>query len=167
MNYREMGYTCYTSSIEPRNFREALEDEYWLTTMQEELNQFIRNEVRNLVHLPHGVNIIGKKWIFKNKSDKNGNITRNKARLVAQGYTQVEGIDFDETFTPVACLESICLLMAFACTLRLRLYHMDFKSAFLNGYLNEEVFVAQPKGFKDPTRPEYVYKLKKALYGLK
>ena len=79
----------------------------------------------------------------------------------------MEGIDFSETFAQVACLKSIRLLVAFACTLRFRLYQMDVKSAFLNGYLNEEVFVAQPKGFEDPTYPEYVYKLKKAIYGLK
>ena len=84
MNYREMvGYTCYTSSIEPKNFKEALEDEYWLTKMQEELDQFIRNEVWGLVLQSHSVNIIGTKWIFKNKSDEHGNITRNKACLVA------------------------------------------------------------------------------------
>ena len=115
----------------------------------------------------HGVNVIGTKWIFKNKSDENGNITKNKARLVSQGYTKVEGIDFNETFPPVARLESIRLLMAFVCTLHFKLYHLDVKSAFLNGYKNKEVFVAQPKGFEYPTHPKYLYKLKKALYGLK
>ena len=164
MNYREMvGYTCYTSSIKPKNLKEALEDEYWLTKIQEELNQFIRNEVWDLVPQPYGVNIIGAKGIFKNKSDEHENITKNKAHLVAQGYTQVEGIDFDEAFAPTAHLESIRLLKAFVCTLRFRLYQMDVKSAFLNGYLNEEAFMAQPKGFEDPTQPEYMYKLKKAL----
>ena len=79
----------------------------------------------------------------------------------------MEEIDFDETFSPVARLESTHLLMAFTCTLRFKSYQMDAKSAFLNGYLSEEVFVAQPKGFEDPTHPKYVYKLKKALYGLK
>ena len=92
---------------------------------------------------------------------------RNKARLVAQGYTQIEGIDFDETFAPVARLESIQLLLAIACFLHIKLYQMDVKSAFLNGYLNEEVFVEQPKGFQDPHYPDHVFKLKKALYGLK
>ena len=90
-----------------------------------------------------------------------------KARLFAQGYTQVEGVDFDETFVPIARLNSICLLMTFACTLKFKLYQMDIKSVFLNEYLHEEVFVAQPKGFEDPHHLDHVYKLKKALYGLK
>ncbi|CAM8887597.1 unnamed protein product [Rhodiola kirilowii] len=135
--------------------------------MQEELEEFARNDVWDLVPRPDGVNIIGTKWIFKNKSDASGNITRNKARLVAQGYTQIEGIDFEETFAPVARLEAIRLLLALACHLKFRLFQMDVKSAFLNGFLNEEVFVAQPKGFEDPHHPASVYHLKKALYGLK
>ena len=113
------------------------------------------------------MNVIGTKWVYKNKSDENGTITRNKARLVAQGYTQIEGLDFDETFAPVARLESIRLLLGVACILKFKLYQMDVKSAFLNGYLQEEVYVEQPKGFVDPEHPNYVYKLKKALYGLK
>ena len=135
--------------------------------MHEELNQFKRNEVWNLVPRLDGINVIGTKWVFKNKSDESGTVTRNKARLVAQGYTQVEGVDFDETFAPVARLESIRLLLGVACLLKFRLYQMDVKSAFLNGYLNEEVYVKQPKGFVDPHHPEHVYKLRKALYGLK
>ncbi|PNY01125.1 putative LRR receptor-like protein kinase, partial [Trifolium pratense] len=105
--------------------------------------------------------------IYKNKSDEKGVVTRNKARLVAQGYTQVEGLDFDETFAPVARLESIRLLHGVACILKFKLYQMDVKSAFLDGYLHEEVYVEQPKGFIDPNHPDQVYKLKKALYGLK
>src|ERR1044072_4074451 len=135
--------------------------------MQDELNQFTRNEVWKLVSRPEGINVIGTKWIFKNKSDESGTVTRNKARLVAQGYTQVEGIDFDETFAPVARLESIRLLLGVACILKFKLFQMDVKSAFLNGYLNEEVYVEQPKGFVDPNFPDHVYKLRKALYGLK
>ncbi|CAM8908673.1 unnamed protein product [Rhodiola kirilowii] len=134
--------------------------------MQEELGEFTRNNVWDLVPRSSGVNIIGTKWIFKNKTDESGNITRNKARLVAQGYTQIEGIDFDDTFAPVARLESIRLLLAVACYLKFKLFQMDVKSAFLNGLLCEEVYVAQPKGFEDPHYPDYVYKLKKALYGL-
>src|ERR1044072_4960944 len=135
--------------------------------MQDELSQFTRNEVWNLVPRPEGINVIGTKWIFKNKSDESGTVTRNKARLVAQGYTQIEGIYFDETFAPVARLESIRLLLGVSCLLKFRLYQMDVKSVFLNGYLNEEVYVEQPKGFVDPHHPKYVYKLRKALYGLK
>ncbi|CAM8878671.1 unnamed protein product [Rhodiola kirilowii] len=135
--------------------------------MQEELGEFTRNNVWDLIPCPSGVNIIGTKWIFKNKTDESGNITRNKARLVAQGYTQIKGIDFDETFAPVARLEAIHLLLAVACYLKFKLFQMDVKSAFLNGLLCEEVYVAQPKGFEDPHYPDYVYKLKKAMYGLK
>ena len=114
-----------------------------------------------------GVNVIGTKWIFKNKSDEHGTVIRNKSRLVAQDYTQVKGIDFDETFAPVARLESIRILLAIASHLNFKLYQMDVKSAFLNGMLQEEVYVEQPKGFVDPHRPNDVYKLKRALYGLK
>ena len=111
--------------------------------------------------------MIGTKWIFKNKFDEHGTVIKNKSRLVAQGYTQVEGVDFDETFVPVARLESIRILLAIASHLNFNLYQMDVKSAFLNGMLQEEVYVEQPKGFVDPHRPDDVYKLKRALYGLK
>jgi hypothetical protein len=94
-------------------------------------------------------------------------VIQNKARLVAQGYTQIEGVDFDETFSPVARLESIRILISISCHLGFKLYQMDVKSAFLNGILQEKVYVEQPKGFLDPHYPQYVYKLKKALYGLK
>ena len=121
----------------------------------------------NLVPRPEGMNVIGTKWIYKNKSDENGTVTRNKARLVAQGYTQVEDLDFDETFALIARLESIRILLGVACIHKLKLFQMDVKSAFRNGYLNEEVYVEQPNKFIDPSFPNHVYKLKKALYGLK
>ena len=111
--------------------------------------------------------MIGTKWIFKNKYDEHGTVIRNKSRLVAQGYTQVEGVDFDETFAPVARLESIRILLAIGSHLNFKLYQMDVKSAFLNGMLQEEVYVKQPKGFINPHRSDDVYKLKRALYGLK
>ena len=107
--------------------------------------------------------MIGIKWIFKNKSDEHGTVIRNKFRLVAQGYTQVEEVDFDETFAPVARLASIRILLAIASHLNFKLYQMDVKSVFLNGMLQEEVYVEQPKGFVDPHRPDDVYKLKGAL----
>ena len=135
--------------------------------MHEELNQFVRNDVWELAPRPENVHVIGTKWIFKNKTDEDGEIIRNESWLVAQGYTQVEGVDFDELFAPVARLESIRILMSIACTVNFKLYQMDVKCTFLNGYLNEEVFVEQPKGFKDPHFPDHVLRLKKALYGLK
>ncbi|KAL0559124.1 hypothetical protein IC582_003714 [Cucumis melo] len=158
---------CYISSIEHSTVdHSAFKDEYWLNAMQEELLK-LRNNVWMLVLKPVGVNVIGTKWIFKNKTDEIGCVTKNKARLVAQGYTQVEGVDFDETFAPVARLEAIRLLLGISCIQKFKLYQMDVKSDFLNGYLNEEVYVAQPKGFVDFEHPKHVYKLNKALYGLK
>ncbi|GJV05125.1 retrovirus-related pol polyprotein from transposon TNT 1-94 [Tanacetum coccineum] len=106
-------------------------------------------------------------WVFRNKLDENGIVSRNKARLVAQGYNQQEGIDYDETYAPVARLESIRILLAYAYALDFKLFQMDVKSAFLNGFINKEVYVAQPPGFIDFEKPDHVYKLKKALYGLK
>ena len=120
-----------------------------------------------LVPRPKGVNVNGTKWIFKNKSDEHGTVIRNKSRLVAQGYTQVEGINFDETFAPIARLESTRIILAIAGHLNFKLYQLDVKNAFLNGMLQEEVYVEQPKGFVDPHRPDDVHKLKRALYGLK
>jgi len=113
------------------------------------------------------MNIIRTKWVFRNKLDESGVITRNRERLVAKGYNQEEGIDYDETFTPVARLEVVRLLLAFACMSGFKLFQMDVKSVFLNGIINEEVFVSQPPGFEDHLHPNHVYKLKKALYGLK
>ncbi|KAK2409679.1 putative mitochondrial protein [Trifolium repens] len=159
--------SCFVSLIEPKNVKEAITDECWIEAMQEKLNQFKRSEVWHLVPRPEGFNVIGTKWVFKNKSDENGIVTRNKARLVAQGYTQEEVLDFDETFAPVARLEAVRLLLGVACTLKFKLFQMDVKSAFLNGYLQEEVYVEQPKGFVEHIFPNHVYKLKKALYGLK
>ncbi|GJT65000.1 zf-CCHC domain-containing protein [Tanacetum coccineum] len=152
---------------EPKNINEALKDENWVMAMQEEINRFKTNDVWELVPNPMDMTIIGTKWVYRNKLDENGVVTRNKARLVAQGYNQQEGIDYDETYAPVARLESIRILLAYACALDFKLYQMDVKSAFLNGFINEEVYVAQPPGFIVFAKPNYVYRLKKALYGLK
>nr|GEY57980.1 copia protein [Tanacetum cinerariifolium] len=111
--------------------------------------------------------IIGTKWVFRNKLDENGIISRNKARLVAQGYNKQEGIDYDETYALATRHESIRILLAYACALDFKLFQMDVKSTFLNGFVNEEVYVAQPPGFIDFEKSDHVYKLKKALYGLK
>ncbi|GJX25414.1 retrovirus-related pol polyprotein from transposon TNT 1-94 [Tanacetum coccineum] len=163
----QSNFFCFISTIEPKNVNEALGDESWIVAMQEELNQFVANDVWELVPQPRNMTIIGTKWVFRNKLDENGIVSRNKARLVAQGYNQQEGIDYDETYAPVARLESIRILLAYACALDFKLFQMDVKSAFLNGFINEEVYVAQPPGFIDFKKPDHVYKLKKALYGLK
>ena len=109
--------------------------------MQEELNQFERNNVWTLVSRSKNYPVIGTKWVYRNKLDEHENISRNKARLVAKGYNQEEEIDFDETFAPVARLEAIRLLLAYACFMKFKLFQMDVKSAFLNGYIAEEVYV--------------------------
>nr|GEU83394.1 retrovirus-related Pol polyprotein from transposon TNT 1-94 [Tanacetum cinerariifolium] len=147
--------------------KEAIQDESWTMAMQEERNQFKSHDVWSLVSPLKNQTIIGTKWVFKNKLDENGVVSRNKARLVAQGYNQQEGIDFDETYAPVARLESIRILFAYACAHNFKLYQMDVKSAFLNGFINEEVYVAQPLGFIDSKKPNHAFKLKKALYSLK
>ncbi|GJR64756.1 retrovirus-related pol polyprotein from transposon TNT 1-94 [Tanacetum coccineum] len=153
--------------IEPKNVNEVLGDESWVIAMQEELNKSIANDVWDLVPLPMSQTVIGTKWVFRNKLDENGILSRNKARLVAQRYNQQEGIDYDETNALVARLESIRILLPIACANDFKLYQMDVKSAFLYEFINEEVYVAQPPGFIDFEKPNYVNKLKKALYGLK
>ncbi|GJT16410.1 retrovirus-related pol polyprotein from transposon TNT 1-94 [Tanacetum coccineum] len=163
----EVQFGEFCNANEPKNVNEALGDESWIVAMQEELNQFIANDVWELVPQPKNMTIIGTKWVFRNKLDENGIVSRNKARLVAQGYNQQKGIDYDETYASVARLESIRILLAYACALDFKLFQMDVKSAFLNGFINEEVYVAQPPGFIDFEKLDHVYKLKKALYGLK
>jgi hypothetical protein len=120
-----------------------------------------------LVERPKNHNVIGTKWVYRNKENEDGIVVKNKSRLVAQGYTKVEGLDFDETFAPVARLEAIRILLAYACSRNIKLYQMDVKSAFLNAKISELVYVEQPHSFEDPIKPNHVYKLSKALYGLK
>jgi len=134
---------------------------------QEKLYQFERNKVWHLVPQPEDRIIIGTKWVFRNKLDELGTVTRNKARLVVQGYNQEEGIDYEETFAPVTRIEVIRILIAFAAHMKIKLYQMDVRSAFLNGYLKEEVCVMQSPGFESKEFPNHVFKLDKALYGLK
>jgi hypothetical protein len=134
--------------------------------MQKELNNFKHNEVWSLVERLKQ-NIVGTKWVFRNKKDEHEVITRNKAWLVAKGYSQVKGLDFDETFALVDRLESIRMLLAYATQHGFKLYQMDVKSTFLNGPIKKEVYVEQPPGFESEGYPNHVYKLYKDLYGLK
>jgi hypothetical protein len=156
----------FVSSIEPYRVEDTLRDLDWVLAMQEELNNFTRNEVWHLVPRPNQ-NVVGTKCVFHNKQDEHGVVTRNKARLVAKGYSQVEGLDFGETYAPVARLESIHILLAYATYHGFKLYQMDVKSTFLNGPIKEEVYVEKPPGFEDSEYPNHVYKLSKAFYGLK
>jgi hypothetical protein len=150
-------YYSFVSSIEPYRVEDALRDSDWVLAMQEELNNFTRNEVWHLVPRPNQ-NVVGTKWVFRNKQDEHGVMTRNKARLVAKGYSQVEGLDFGETYAPVARLESIRILLAYATYHGFKLYQMHVKSAFLNGPIKEEVYVEQPPGFEDSEYPNHVAK---------
>nr|GEX25672.1 retrovirus-related Pol polyprotein from transposon TNT 1-94 [Tanacetum cinerariifolium] len=142
-------FFCFISTIEPKDVKEALKDESQVVAMQEELNKFVANDVWELVDLPISQSVIGTKWIFRNKLHENGIVSRNKARLAAQGYNRQEGIDYDETYAPVARLESTRIFLAIACANDFKLYQIDVKSAFLNDFINEEVYVAPPPGFID------------------
>ncbi|GJV38200.1 retrovirus-related pol polyprotein from transposon TNT 1-94 [Tanacetum coccineum] len=160
-------YDAFLTAVEPKTYKDALTQACWIEAMQEELNEFERLEVWELVPRPDKVMVITLKWIYKVKLDELGGILKNKARLVARGYRQEEGIDFEESFAPVARLEAIRIFLAFAAHMNMVVYQMDVKTAFLNGNLREEVYVSQPDGFVDKDKPNHVYKLKKALYGLK
>ncbi|GJU38864.1 retrovirus-related pol polyprotein from transposon TNT 1-94, partial [Tanacetum coccineum] len=155
------------SKVEPKNFKMAVIEDCWFQAMQDEIHEFDRLEVWELVPRPVYVMVIALKWIYKVKLDEYGDVLKNKARLVAKGYRQEEGIDFEESFAPVARIEAIRIFIANAATKNMIIYQMDVKTAFLNGDLQEEVFVSQPEGFEDPDNPTHVYRLKKALYGLK
>jgi hypothetical protein len=135
--------------------------------MNEELDQIEKNDTWELVPRPNNKNVIGTKWVFKNKLNEYGQVTRNKARFVCKGYAQVEGIDFEETFAPVARMEAICFVLSYACSKNIKMYQMDIKASFLNGELEEEVYIEQPEGFQLSENADYVCKLKKALYGIK
>nr|GFA08224.1 retrovirus-related Pol polyprotein from transposon TNT 1-94 [Tanacetum cinerariifolium] len=144
-----------------------LTDPAWIESMQEELHQFIRLDVWELVPSPNGIKPLTLKWLFKNKHDEENTVIRNKSRLVVRGYRQEEGLDFEESFAPVARMEAIRIFLAYPTHKSFTMFQMDVKTAFLHGSLKEDVYVCQPEGFIDADHPSYVYKLKKALYGLK
>nr|GFC66849.1 retrovirus-related Pol polyprotein from transposon TNT 1-94 [Tanacetum cinerariifolium] len=160
-------YDAFRTSMEPKTYKEALTQSCWNEPMQEKLNEFERLEVWELVPRPDQVMVITLKWIYKVKLDELGGILKNKARLVTRGYRQEEGVDFEESFFPVARLEAIWIFLTYAAHRNMVVYQMDMKTAFLNGNLREEVYVSQLDGLVDPDNPNHVYKLKKALYGLK
>ncbi|GJZ53619.1 retrovirus-related pol polyprotein from transposon TNT 1-94 [Tanacetum coccineum] len=135
--------------------------------MQDEIHEFDRLQVWELVPQPGYVMIIALKWIYKVKLDEYGDILKNKARLVAKRYRQEEEIDFEESFAPVVRIEAIRIFIANVASKNMTIYQINVKTTFLKGELNEEVYVSQPEGFVDPDHPTHVYRLKKALYGLK
>ncbi|GKE86075.1 putative ribonuclease H-like domain-containing protein [Tanacetum coccineum] len=159
-------YACFLSQIEPTSIAKALSDSSWVEAMHEELLQFKLQQVWILVDLPIGKRAIGKKWVFRNKKDERGIVIRNKARLVVQGHRQEEGIDYEEFFALMARIEAIRLFLAYASFMGFLVYQMVVKSAFLYGTIEEEVYVTQPPGFKNPGYPDKVYKVVKELYRL-
>ncbi|GKC98942.1 retrovirus-related pol polyprotein from transposon TNT 1-94, partial [Tanacetum coccineum] len=160
-------FALTVSTDEPKNIKEAMADSAWIEAMHDELHQFDRLQVWELVDKPFGKNVIKLKWLWKNKKDEDQTVICNKARLVAKGNAQEEGIDFEESFAPVARLEAVRIFVAHAAHKSFPIYQMDVKTRFLNGQLKEEVYVAQPEGFVDVDHPKKVYRLGKALYGLK
>nr|GEU47315.1 hypothetical protein [Tanacetum cinerariifolium] len=153
--------------VKPKNVKTTMDEACWLESMQEEIHEFDQLQVRELVPKPDYVMIIALKWIYKVKLDEYGDVLKNKARLVAKGYRQYEGINFEESFAPVARIKAIRIFIVNAVNKNIIIYQMDVKTAFFNGELKEEVYISQPEGFVDPDHPTHVYCLKKALYGLK
>ncbi|CAL2230473.1 unnamed protein product [Prunus armeniaca] len=158
---------CNLCVMEPEKFEEAVKDESWMKAMKDELNMIEKNATWELVDRPMDKPVIGVKWVFKTKLNLDSSVQKNKARLVAKGYSQKPGVDYNETFALVARLDTIRTLIALAAQKGWQLYQLDVKSAFLNGILEEEVYVDQPKGFVLKGSESKVYKLHKALYGLK
>ncbi|GJW78427.1 retrovirus-related pol polyprotein from transposon TNT 1-94 [Tanacetum coccineum] len=160
-------YNSILSKVELKNFKSVVTEDCWFQAMQEEIYEFDRLDVWELVSPPDSAMIIALKWIYKVKLDEYDDVLKNKARLVAKGFRQEEGLDFEESFSPIAHLEAIRIFIANVASKNMTVYQMDLKTAFLNDELKEEVYVHQPEGFVDPERPHHVYRLKKALYGLK
>ncbi|RVW21205.1 Retrovirus-related Pol polyprotein from transposon RE1 [Vitis vinifera] len=150
-----------------REFEEAEKDDKWIEAMKEELRMIEKNDTWELVDSPQHRKVIGVKWVYRTKLNADGSVNKYKARLVVKGYSQVFGVDFSETFAPVARLDTIRMLLALTAQKGWKTYQLDVKSAFLNGYLQEEIYVEQPEGFQVKGQEEKVYLLKKALYGLK
>ncbi|KAJ0754701.1 putative RNA-directed DNA polymerase [Helianthus annuus] len=148
-------------------FNDAKNKPEWMKAMRAEIESINKNNTWSLTELPRGAKAIGLKWVFKVKRNADGSLNKHKARLVAKGYVQQPGVDFDEVFAPVARLETVRLLLSFTANEEWELHHLDVKSAFLHGELKEEVYVVQPEGFVKQGEEHKVYKLSKALYGLR
>nr|GEV24424.1 Gag-Pol polyprotein [Tanacetum cinerariifolium] len=142
-------YALSVSTMEPKNVKEAMTDPVWIDSMQEELIQFKRIDVWVLVHAPDNISPLTLKWLFKNKHDEEQTVIRNKSRLIVRGYRQKEGIDFEESFAPVAKMEAIRIFLAYVAHKSFTVFQIDVKTAFLHGSLKEDVYVCQPEGFID------------------
>jgi hypothetical protein len=152
---------------EPSTYKEAVEDVEWVAAMDSEIQSICKNGTWELAELPSGHKPIGLKWVYKLKRNSEGEIVKHKARLVAKGYVQKQGVDFEEVFASVARLDTIRLILALAANRGWQVHHLDVKSAFLNGELEEEVYVCQPEGYVQKGKEKMVLKLSKALYGLR
>ncbi|KAK1608302.1 hypothetical protein QYE76_031975 [Lolium multiflorum] len=155
---------------DPATYEEAMmspDSNKWQEAMKSEMGSMYDNKVWTLVDLPDSRKAVENKWIFKRKTDADGNITVYKARLVAKGFRQIQGVDYDETFSPVAKLKSVRILLAIAAFFDYEIWQMDVKTAFLNGDIEEELYMVQPKGFVDPKNANKVCKLQRSIYGLK
>ncbi|WJX11887.1 hypothetical protein P8452_02442 [Trifolium repens] len=163
----DLVHLAFLAGTEPVDWHEAISDSHWKDAMNEEINSIEKNKTWRLVELPPQKKPVSVKWIFKIKRNPDGSILKHKARLVARGFLQQQGIDYNEVYAPVARMETIRLVIAIASSMNWSLFHMDVKSAFFNGPLEEEVYVTQPPGFEVASQKNKVYKLQKALYGLK
>jgi len=158
---------CLFTDHEPLSFEEANKIDCWKLAMQEEIHALEKNKTWSLTELPPHHNAIGVKWVYKIKRAGDGSIDHYKARLVVKGYRQRYGIDYDKVFAPVVRFDTIRLIISLAASNKWKIYQLDVKSAFLNGILEEEVYVQQPEGFRVAGKESKVYRLIKALYGLK
>ena len=158
---------CIVAVLEPENYQNAAKSQVWIDAMKEELRMIEKNETWELTERPNSKHVIGVRWIYKTKLNSDGSVNKYKARLVVKGYAQYSGVDYTETFSPVARFDTIRLIFALAAQNTWKIHQLDVKSAFLNGHLEEEIFIEQPEGFVVQGSEDKVYKLKKALYGLK
>jgi hypothetical protein len=158
---------CDLLEEEPTCFEEAIQRKEWVDSMTEEYQSIMKNEVWEIVLRPKNKDVVSSKWLFKIKHVVDGSIEKNKARFVARGFFQKEGIDYEETFAPVARYTLIKTIIALAAKMKWKLHQMDVKTAFLNHVIEEEVYIEQPQGFEVEDRKSHVCRLKKALYGLK
>jgi hypothetical protein len=158
---------CNLLDEEPTCFEEAIQKKEWADAMTKEYQSIIKNDVWEIVPRPKSKDVVSSKWLFKIKHVVDGSIEKYKARFVARGFSQKEGIDYEKTFAPVARYTSIRTIIALAAKMKWKLHQMDVKTAFLNGVIEEEVYIEQPQGFEVEDRKSHVYRLKKPLYGLK
>jgi hypothetical protein len=155
-NKSHFAHAAFVATFELKNIGHTLSDHNWVNSKHDELENFERNQVWELVDSPPACKSIGTKWMWKNREGEKGGVVRNKSRLFAQWFSQKEEIDYEETFGPVACLEAIRILLAFSVAKGFKFHQMDVKSAFLNGVLEEEVYVRQPLGFESEKYPHRV-----------